>query len=306
METYFENMAKLQNKDVLIVCDRGACDTFAYCSEAVKAAVLERENWTIDFLNHHRYDKIIHMVTAAKGARDFYGLDNEARHESAREGIDIDRKIQEVWFTNPRYVIIDNSDKSFQCKISRVFSEIGDLVTLPTEKFVRKFLLSRTFNEDFFPGDVFFAPYTESIVYLTSHQKKQISYLRKRDYVRSAKVIYTLKKRVISDKVEKRIETGQQISKQVYNEFLKQKDEKKRALFKECFYFRMEHDENVSIYKIETFLLKNNTFSVLHLTSNSQGKEYKIPDFLEVVREVTDEKPFFTYKLAKIKLGESK
>lgn len=299
MENYFENLAKLQTKDVLIVCDRGACDTFAYCSEEVKNAVLEKENWTIDFLNHHRYDKIIHMVTAAMGAQDFYGLDNNARYESAREGINIDRKIQEVWFTNPRYVIVDNSEKTFQCKISRVFNEIGDLVSLPTEKFVRKFLLSSIFNEKDFPPGVFFAPYTESLVYLTSHTKNEISYLRQRNYMKSAKIIYTLKTRTISDKLEKRIETGRQLSEQVYNEFLKQKDDKKRSLFKECFYFRMEDNDNVSIYKLETFILKNKTFSILHLTSSSSGKVHKIPEFLEVIREVTNEKEFFTYKIAK-------
>ena len=301
MESYFENLAKLQTKDVLIVCDRGACDTFAYCSEEVKNEVLKRENWSIDFLNHHRYDKIIHMVTAANGARDFYDLDNEARYETAREGISIDRNIQDVWFTNPRYVIIDNSEKTFQKKISRVFNEIGDLVSLPTQKFVRKFLLKSVFKEDVFPPDVFFAPYVESIVYLTNTTKNKISYLRKRDYLKSAKLIYTLKTRTISDKLEKRIETGRQLSKELYNEFHKQKDEKKRELFKECFYFRMEDEANVSIYKIETFILKDKSFSVLHLTSNSIGKERKIPDFLHIVREVTNDKEFFTHKIAKIK-----
>lgn len=35
-EDYFERMAKIINKDVLIICDRGTCDNFAYCSEENK------------------------------------------------------------------------------------------------------------------------------------------------------------------------------------------------------------------------------------------------------------------------------
>jgi hypothetical protein len=266
----------------------------------VKKAVLEKNKWTIDFLNHHRYDKIIHLVTAANGAKEFYELENLARSESIEKGIQLDRKIQDVWFTNPRYVIVDNSDKGFQNKISKVFNEIGDLISLPTEKFVRKFLLKDIFNEKSFPNDVFFAPYIETIIYLTQNDKNTISYLRKRKYLKSSKKILTLKTRYISDVIEKRIETGRQLSKKVYKEFYNQKDLTKRELIKECFYFRMEDSSEVFIYKIETFKLDEKTFSILHLTSNSFGKNRKFPSFLKVLREVTNEKQFFTHKIAKL------
>lgn len=297
-------MAKLQSKDVLIVCDRGACDTFAYCSKEVQKAVLEKEGWTLDFLNHHRYDKIIHMVTAANGAEEFYGLENEARSENVSQGIALDRNIQDVWFTNPRYVIVDNSDDGFQKKISRVFNEIGDLISLPTEKFVRKFLLKGIFHENKFPEKVFFAPYIETIHYLSQNDKSLISYLRKREYVKSAKVILTLKTRHINEVLEKRIETGRQLDQKVYNEFLNQQDLSKKELKKECFYFRMEHQTSVSIYKIETFVLEKESFSILHLTSNSIGKEQKFPEFLEVLKEVTNDSRFFTHKIAKLRQND--
>jgi hypothetical protein len=300
IENYFEELAKLQKKDVLIVCDRGACDTFAYCSKEVQEAVLKKENWSIDFLNHHRYDKIIHMVTAANGAESYYGLDNDARSENLTEGINLDRNIQKVWFTNPRYVIVDNSEQGFQKKISRVFTEIGELLSMPTEKFVRKFLLKNLFKESVFPEGITFAPYVETINYLSQNDKNVISYLRKREYVKSAKMILTLKTRHINEEIEKRIETGRPLDQKVYNEFLNQKDLSKQELKKECFYFRMEDNTNVSIYKIETFMLKENPFSILHLTSNSVKKNKKFPEFLEVVEEVTNNKSFFTHKLAKI------
>jgi len=39
METYFHGMAKEEDRDVIIVCDRGMVDNFAYCSPEVKQRV---------------------------------------------------------------------------------------------------------------------------------------------------------------------------------------------------------------------------------------------------------------------------
>lgn len=196
MEQYFENLANLQKKDVLIVCDRGACDTFAYCSKEVKSAVLDRQGWDLDFLNHNRYDRIIHLVTAANGACDYYGLGNNvARSEGIEEGIDLDRKIQEVWFTHPRYSIIDNTEKGFQNKIDRVFSEVGDVIQRPTSKFVRKFLLRDYFLPEQAPKGMVLNPYKETITYLPKNKDGSYSFLVHRQFKQTTKQLHVLKTR---------------------------------------------------------------------------------------------------------------
>ena len=64
----------------------------------------------------------------------------------------------------------------------------------------------------------------------------------------------------------------------------------------------MEDAENVFIYKIENFELEEGYFSILHLTSNKEKKQRKIPQFLNIVKEVTEDSKFFTHKLARNKL----
>ena len=302
METYFENLAKIQNQDVLLVCDRGACDTFAYCSPEVREQVMASQNWTMDFLNHDRYDKIIHMVTAAKGAENYYGFENKARSENIQEGIDLDNKIQEVWFTSPSYVIVDNSDNVFKKKVSRVFNEIGDMLSLPTEKFVKKFLLKDFFSPKDFPKGIFHTNYRENITYLVKNKTGVFSFIIERRFNHTKKCIRTHKTRYISDTIEKRIETSKQLSKELYMSFYQQREKSKREVQKDVYSFRMVDNEHVFLYRIENFKLEEGSFSILHLTTDIHKKSRKLPHFLSIDKEVTNNPEFFSHKIAKRKI----
>ena len=59
-------------------------------------------------LRDRRYDAVFHLVTAADGAEEFYGKGNDARYESEKEAILIDKKLQLAWLGHPRHEIIDN------------------------------------------------------------------------------------------------------------------------------------------------------------------------------------------------------
>lgn len=106
----------------------------------------------------------------------------------------------------------------------------------------------------------------------------------------------------MSDQPEKRVETSRVLTAEVFNQMKALSRKDRRVINKECFYFRMEDGEDVFIYKIENFNLPEGHFGVLHLTSNKEKKQRKAPNFLEVVKEVTDDSKFFTHKLAKSKL----
>lgn len=59
-----------------------------------------------------RYDAVIHLVTAADGAEEFYTLEtNEdgVRLESAEQARELDQKTGAAWSSHPAHVIIDNS-----------------------------------------------------------------------------------------------------------------------------------------------------------------------------------------------------
>ena len=71
-EHAFTEIAKTFDADkVLIVCDRGALDNRAYMSDEEFRYVLKRLDTNEVALRDH-YDAVFHLVTAAKGAEQFY------------------------------------------------------------------------------------------------------------------------------------------------------------------------------------------------------------------------------------------
>lgn len=46
--------------------------------------------WNLFQLRDKRYDAIVHMITAADGATDFFNKSNEARYESIEQAIIVD------------------------------------------------------------------------------------------------------------------------------------------------------------------------------------------------------------------------
>ena len=82
-ELAFTEIAKTFDAEkVLIVCDRGALDNRAYMSDEEFKYVLKRLDTNEVALRDH-YDAVFHLVTAAKGAEQFYTLaNNAARYET--------------------------------------------------------------------------------------------------------------------------------------------------------------------------------------------------------------------------------
>ena len=114
LETYFETIASLQNKKVLLVTDRGVCDNFVYCSPENKHSLVATENWSMNYLCNERYDMVLHLVMAANGAGEFNNLVNySARLETKELVVTMHNKGQngwmDGWMSHPNFVIVDNS-----------------------------------------------------------------------------------------------------------------------------------------------------------------------------------------------------
>ena len=76
-------------------------------------------------LRDNRYDAVVHMVTAADGAEEFYAnLSNEARYESVEEAVEKDRKLREAYMGHKRWVMIDNTADNFQMKINNAKTQV--------------------------------------------------------------------------------------------------------------------------------------------------------------------------------------
>ena len=67
---------------------------------------------------HYRYDNIVHMVSAAVGAEDFYTVeDHSARFEGLEMARERDRRAMEAGGMHPYVDIVDNRG-NFDSKVS--------------------------------------------------------------------------------------------------------------------------------------------------------------------------------------------
>lgn len=150
LEQCFYRLARNTRVPSVLICDRGTMDGKAYIDEDEWQEVMRRKGRNQVELREGRYDAVIHLVTAANGAEEFYSLaNNQARTESIEEAINIDKQTQRVWTGHPMYKIIDNR-RNFEEKMQTLVSLVGNVVGLPSfSKSVHKFLLmSRPLEED--------------------------------------------------------------------------------------------------------------------------------------------------------------
>lgn len=130
-------------KDVVILFDRGLLDCKAYISQNGFKKILQKRNINESELLSS-YDGVFHLVTAAKGAEEFYTLaNNTARKETPEQAIELDDKTQCAWIGHPNFRVIDNST-NFEGKIDRLLNEVYSIMGLPISRHVQmKFLIEK-------------------------------------------------------------------------------------------------------------------------------------------------------------------
>ena len=130
-EKVFEQAAgTMDSEKILIVCDRGALDNKAYMTEADYALLLN-DLKTNEIELRDGYDAVFHLVTAAKGAEQFYTTaNNTARTETVEEEAALDDKLISAWTGHPHLRIIDNS-LGFEEKMKHLISEIANFLGEP-------------------------------------------------------------------------------------------------------------------------------------------------------------------------------
>ena len=69
-------------------------DSIAYTGHERWKNILSKNGWTNIELRDQRYDAIVHLVTAAIEAPDFYGYGNEARYETVEEAAAKDKLLR--------------------------------------------------------------------------------------------------------------------------------------------------------------------------------------------------------------------
>lgn len=143
LEDIFIDLALNSEQKTVIICDRGVMDGSAYTDTNVWQALLDETAWNTIQLRDRRYEAVIHMVTAADGAEEFYtDANNEARYESIDEAKKLDKKLIDAWVGHPHFSIIDNKIPNFHAKVDKCVETVCRYIGIPTpNSFYKKFLL---------------------------------------------------------------------------------------------------------------------------------------------------------------------
>ncbi|CDW90733.1 UNKNOWN [Stylonychia lemnae] len=297
LEDTFHQLAQNEGKKSVLLCDRGLMDGSAYVSQDQWEAVLDEMGWNVYQLKDKRYDLVLHLVTAADGAPDFYNKSNEARYESVEEAMNVDRKLQQAYLGHHNFYIIDNDQRDFNQKIDLCVRVVTKCLGLPTpNSYFKKFLIKisnpldhstfglpeNNFYDTFELEETLLIP--DFSVSVDSESKVEV-YLRKRgknmQYVHNFEIRYTQNNKRIS---EQKIITARK-----YLELYQQKDPKKKTLKKKrtCFIWHGQP------YQLDT--LTNIEGHPVFLRAEVQDDKIYLPDFIECIRDVTKEE-FFTSK----------
>lgn len=287
-EIIYEKAAKtIKNDKVLIVCDRGIMDSKAFLTDLQFSSILSELNKNEIELRDN-YDAVFHLVSAAKGAEEFYTLENNtARTETIEEAILVDDNLINAWNGHPHFRIIDNST-NFDNKMKKLLKEISHFLGEPEPyEIERKFLIK-------YPNISWLEKNCKKLeiiqTYLISNDNEEIRVRQRGD---NGNYIYTqtIKKNISNIK---RIEIEKRLSKDEYLELLMNADTSKHPIRKTryCLIHKNQYFE-IDIYPFW------NDKAIIEIELNSENQGFEIPKQLEVIKEVTNDKKYKNSELAK-------
>ncbi len=289
-ETIFEAAAKtMNNEKVLIVCDRGMLDNKAYMSDVEFKKALRELN-TSETKERDEYDAIFHLVTAAKGKEEAYTLaNNGARTETPEQARKLDDMIIASWTGHPHFRIIDNSTE-FEEKLERLIKEIASFLGEPEPfEIERKFLI-------YYPNlkELDNMPNCTKVD-ITQTYLKSDNDVERRVRARGINgdyLYYLTEKRKISNL--KRIEIERKLSQDEYLKLLMESDNKLHTIHKTRYCLT----ENNQYFEIDIYPEWDNQ-AIMEIELSSEDEEIKVPNFIEIIDEVTDKEEYKNYQMAK-------
>lgn len=128
MEDCMKRIAEACGKPALIICDRGTMDTAAYMDSNTWSRVMDSVGMTAKELRDDRYEAVLHICTAAKGAEQFYTRENNTcRSESLELARVVDDNLIDAWKGHPVLHVI-NAELCFEDKIDNVLEVIDKIL----------------------------------------------------------------------------------------------------------------------------------------------------------------------------------
>ena len=289
-ESIFESAAKNMDKEkILIVCDRGTLDMHAFMSdEEFEQALSDLCLNEIELRDN--YDGIFHLVTAAKGASEFYTTaNNAARTETPQQAAAADDRIIASWTGHPHLRVIDN-ERSFEGKMKHLIAEISRLLGEP-----ELFEIERKFLIEYPDLDLLESlPYCEKVgiiqTYINAPEGEEVR-IRQRG-ANGHFIYYETRKRKVTE--VKRVETERRLTAEEYLTQLMNADLTRHPVRKDRYCLT----ENGRYYEIDVYPFWKKQ-AILEVEVKDESEEIVFPKEVKVIREVTEEERFRNSALAR-------
>ncbi len=290
LEEKIERLAKTCKEPCVIVCDRGAMDISAYISEEMWKELTESCGTSTGELRGNRYDAVLHLVSAADGAEQFYTTANNAqRYEKAdEEGLAIarslDKRIVNAWTGHPHLRVINNSE-DFERKMQRVLKEISEVLELPQPiQEECKYIVEVT-------GELPECITSEiTQTYLVAEPGCEVR-LRQRKSGSCTVNIHTSRKQ-ISDKEE--LVTERLVNNNLYATLLQQSDPYRKPIHK----LRKSFIWKGQFFELDTYQGDHEGLIILETKGLSCHSDLRLPPFLRIVENITGNKKYYNSQLA--------
>ena len=289
LEDNFNRLAKTCQKPTFVVCDRGTMDISAYISPEMWNELCNRCGTNPNLLRQ-RYDAVLHLVSAADGAEEYYTLATNAnRYEQANEeGLrlarNLDKKVNKAWIGHPHLRVINNHD-DFETKMNRVLKEISNVLAIPQPiEEERTYIVKLT------------GPLPENIeseitqTYLVSDPNCIIR-LRRRDWQGEVVNVHKTRKRISDTEV---VETERQVSNALYESMLQQADPYRTTIRKtrRSFIWKGQY------FEVDTFHEPTDSLVILETKGVAKQEDVNFPPFIRVIRDITGNPQYHTYNIA--------
>ena len=290
-EKIFEQAARTMSAEkVLIVCDRGTLDNKAYMSEVEFAEAMNFINSNEVELRDN-YDAVFHLVTAAKGAEEFYTTaNNSARTETVAEATELDNRLISAWTGHPHLRVIDNSS-SFEDKMKKLIAEISSFLGEPEPyEIERKYLIEYP-DIKWLEGNSTCQRIEIIQTYLKSRSDEEIR-VRQRGVDGHYIYFQTIKKKVSN---LKRVEIERRLSQAEYLNLLMDADTSRKQIRKTryCLTYKNQYFE-IDIYPFW------NDKAIAEVELSDENAEIVFPKQVKVIKEVTDDDSYKNASLAKL------
>ena len=284
LEDKFLQMAKSVKQPVLIVCDRGTMDISAYMNPVLWNQIISDAKMNNEMLRS-RYDAVLHLVSAADGAEQFYTI---ATNNKRTEGIELarilDKKVIQAWSEHPHLRVINNHE-DFETKLERVLQEISDVLEIPRQAVEERKYIIRL--KDNIP-EAIVSEITQT--YLTSEPYSEVR-LRRRILNGLTVNVHTTKK-ILSN--NEQVETERQIDNNLYESLLRQADPYRQPIHKmrETFIWKGQ------FFELDTFIDPYKGLQILETKGILKHEDIIFPPFIEIIEDITGITKYYNYNVA--------